>query len=39
MMTSKYRKQVQPRALNPATIKVMVEGAMADRRGGSGVGR
>jgi hypothetical protein len=28
VMTSKYRKQVQPRAFNPATIKAMVEGPM-----------
>jgi hypothetical protein len=30
-MTSKYRKQVQPRAFNPATIKAMVEGPMPSR--------
>jgi hypothetical protein len=29
VMTSKYRKQMQPRAFNPATIKAMVEGPMA----------
>jgi DNA invertase Pin-like site-specific DNA recombinase len=32
LMTSKYRKQVQPRAFNPATIKAMVEGPMRARR-------